>query len=253
MQQITIQLGLHVYRTPRLLDNGKQISWPPFSEEKNNFVTITSKSSLHSNFRFCQMALWSGILPTLQSATCKALWGITKFSEDALATVDHALQQVVRPGAVVSTVINSTLFKNVGTGAASAILNEIIPANHGIQVDNGQFTHMFRNPTVPPHSHTKVGNGTVIKAILNETEMGKSGNGGPNSTAFHGTDKMGSQINSSTSSHENFVLPVTDSSTDTSTVRNQNQPGLLPSIIKPLINRTTLFPSPGLFPRPLVG
>jgi len=199
------------------------------------------------------MALWSGILPTLQSATCKALWAITKFSEDALATVDHALQQGVRPGAVVSRVINSTLLKNVGTGAASAILNEIIPDNHGSQVDNGQFTHMFRNPTVPPHNDTKVGNGTVIKATLNETEMGKSGNGGPNSTAFHGTDKMGSQINSSTSSHENFVLPVTESNTDTSTVGNQNPPGRFPFITKPLINRTMLFPSPGLLPRPLAG
>jgi len=199
------------------------------------------------------MALWSGTLPTLQSATCKALWGITKFSEDALATVDHALQQGVRPGTVVDTVINSTLFKNVRTGAVSAILNEIIPANHGIQVDNGQFTHAFQNPTVPPHSDTKVGNGTVIKAILNETEMGKSRNGGPNSTEFHGTDKMGSQINSSTSRHENFVLPVTESNTDTSTVKNQNPPGLFPLISKPLINRTMLFPKPGLFPRPLVG
>jgi len=199
------------------------------------------------------MALWSGILPTLQSATCKALWGITRFSEDALATVDHALQQGVRPGAVVSTVTNSTLFNNVGTGAASAILNEIIPANRGIQVGNGQFTHMFQNQTVPSHSDTTVGNGTVIKAILNETEMGKSGNAGPNSTAFHGTDEMGSQINSSISRHENFVLPVTESNTDTSTVGNQNPPGLLPLINKPLINKTMLFPSPGLFPRPLAG
>lgn len=177
------------------------------------------------------MALWSGILPALQSATCKALWGITKFSTDALATVDHALQQGVKPGAVVNTVINNTLFNNVGTGAASAIFNEIIPANRGIQV----------------------GNGTVIKATLNETEMGKSGNVGPNSTVFHGTDKMDSQINSSTSIHENFVLPVTESNTDTSTVGNQNPPGLFPLINKPLINRTTLFPSPGLFSRPLVG
>jgi len=199
------------------------------------------------------MALWSGILPTLQSATCKALWGITEFSEDALATVDHALQQGVRPGAVVSTVINSTLFKNVGTGAASAILNEIIPANHGIQNGNGQFIHTFQNPTVPPHSDTKDGNGTVIKAILNETEMGKSGNEGLDSTAFHDTEKMGSQINSSTSRHENFVLPVTESNTDTSTVRNQNRPGLFPLINKPLINRTTLFQSRGLFPSPSVG
>lgn len=196
------------------------------------------------------MALWSGILPTLQSATCKALWGITKFSEDALATVDHALQQAVRPGAVASTVINSTLFHSVGTGAASAILNQIIPANRGIQIGNGQFIHTFQNQTVPPHSDIKVGNGT---AILNETQMGKSGNGGPNSTAFHGTDKMGSQINSSTNSHENVVLPVTESNVDTSTVRNQNPPGLFSLINKPLINRTKLFPSPGLLPRTLVG
>ena len=199
------------------------------------------------------MALWSGILPTLQSATCKALWGITKFSEGALATVTHALQQGVRPGAAVSTVINSTLFNSVGTGAASAGVNEIIPVNSGIQVGKGQFKQMFWNRTVPPHSDTKVGNGTVMKAILNETEIGKSGNVGPNSTAFHSTDKMGSQINSSTSTHENFVPPVTESNTDTSTVGNQNPPGLVPLLNKPLINRTMLFPSSGLFPRPLVG
>jgi hypothetical protein len=199
------------------------------------------------------MALWSGILPTLQSATCKALWGITKFSEDALATIDHALQQGVRPGAVVSTVTNSTFFNNVGTEAASAILNEIIPANRGTQVGNGQFIHMFRNQTVPSHSDITVGNGTVIKGILNETELGKSGNAWPNSTVFHGTDKMHSQVSSSTSRHENFVLPVTESNTDTSRVGNQNPPGLFPLISNPLINRTMPFPRPGLFPKPLVG
>jgi hypothetical protein len=199
------------------------------------------------------MALWSGILPTLQSATCEALWGITKFSEDALATVDHALQQGVKPGAVVSTITNSTLFNSVGTGAASAILNEILPGNSGIQVGNGEFIHKLTNQTVPPHSDIKDGNGTVIKAMLNETDMGKSGNVGPNSTMFHSTDKMGSQINSSTSIHENLVLPITESNTDTSTVRNQNPPGLIPLINKPLINSTKLLPSPGLFSGRLVG
>jgi hypothetical protein len=199
------------------------------------------------------MALWSGILPTLQSATCEALWGVTKFSEDALATVDHVLQQGVRPGAAVSTVINSTLFNNVGTGAASSILNETLPANHGIQVDNGQFIHTFLNKMVPPQIDTRVGNGTVIKSVQNETEMGKSGNVGQNSIAFYGNDKMGSEINSTTSRQENFVLPVTESNTDTSTVRNQNPSGLFPLISKPLINRTTLFQSPSLFPGPLVG
>jgi hypothetical protein len=199
------------------------------------------------------MALWSDILPTLQSATCEALWGITKFSEDTLATVDHALQQAVRPGAVVSTITNSTLFNSVGTGAASAILNEILPGNRAIQVGNGQFEHKSMNQMVPPHSDTKVGNGTVIKAILNETDMGKSGNVGPNSTMFDGTDKMGSQINSSTSIHENLVLPVTESNTDTSTVRNQNLPGLISLIGKPLTNTTKLLPSPGLFSGPLIG
>jgi hypothetical protein len=205
------------------------------------------------------MALWSGIFPRLQSATCEALWGITNVGEDALAIVDHALQQGVRPGALVSTIINSTLSENDGRGAVSAVLNETLQANHGIQVGNGQLIHMFLNKTVPPQSDTKVGNGTAIKAILNETEMGKSENvvasgvAGPNATASHGADKMGSEINSSASRQENFVLPVTESNTDTSTVTIQNPPGLFPLINKPLINRTTLFPSPGLFSRPVIG
>jgi hypothetical protein len=200
------------------------------------------------------MALWSGIFPRLQSATCEALWGITKFREDALSIVDHALQQGVRPGALVSTVRNNTLSQNAGTGAVNAVLNEILPTNPGIHVGNGQLIHTFLNKTVPPQSDTKVGNRTVLKAILNETEMGKSGNGvaGPNATS-HGAEKMGSEINSSARREENFVLPVTESNTDSSAVRIQNPPGPFPIIDKPLINKTTLFPSPGIFPRPVIG
>jgi hypothetical protein len=259
VQQIIIQLVvLHVYRTPSLLDDGEQTSWPPFSEEKNNFVTITSKPSLHSNFRFCQMALWSGIFPRLQSATCEAMWGITKFSEDALAITGHAIQQGVSAGAAVSAAVNSTLSKTVGTGAINIVL-DTLPVRHGIQAGDGQLIHMVLNTTVPPQNDTKAGNGTVIKAILNEKEMETSGNivpsgaVGPNATAAHGADKMGSEINTTVNKQDNFVLPATASNTDTSTAINQNPPGLFPLISKPLMNRTTLLPSLSLFPRPVIG
>ncbi|XP_023713504.1 para-nitrobenzyl esterase isoform X2 [Cryptotermes secundus] len=246
---------------PRLLDNGEQLPWPPFSEDKNNFLTITSKPRFHDNFRFCQMALWGGIFPRLQSATCEALWGITKFSEDALEAVELALHQGMGHGAVISTVINGTLPENAGNGATVyAVLNETLPAKHGIQVGNEALINTFLNKTVLPQSEIKVGNRTIINGVLNKAALGKSGNviGGEvawlNATEPHSVDRMKSEINSSSNMQENFVVPVTESNIHTSTTRTQNPPGLLPVLInKPLINRTTLLPRQGLLLRPAIG
>lgn len=251
----------HSYREPRLLDNGEQLPWPHFSEDKNNFLTITSKPRFRDNFRFCQMALWGGIFPRLQSATCEALWGITKFSEDALEAVELALHQGMGHGAVVSTVINSTLPENAGNGATVyAVLNETLPAKHDIRVGNGALINTFLNKTVLPQSEIKVGNRTVINGVLNKAALGKSGNvtggevAGLNATELHSVDRMKSEINSSSNMQENFVVPVTESNIHTSTTRTQNPPGLLPALInKPLINRTTLLPRPSLLLRPAIG
>lgn len=249
----------HSYREPRLLDSGEQLPWPPFSEEKNNFLTITSKPHFHDNFRFCQMALWGGIFSRLQSATCEALWGITKFSEDALEAAELALHQGVGHGAVVSTVINSTLSGNAGNGAILyAVPN--VPAKHDIRVGNGALINTFLNKTVLPQSEIKVGNGTIINGVLNKATLGKPGNviGGEvawlNATEPHSVDRMKSEINSSANMQENFVVPVTESNIHTSTTRTQYPLGLLPVLInKPLINRTTLLPRPGLPLRPAIG
>lgn len=140
-------LFYHSYREPKILDSGGESHWPPFSEEKNNFVTITSKPRSNVNFRFCQMALWSGIISRLQSATCEALWGITKFSEDALAVVDQALQKGEKSSAVVSTVLNKTLQFENG------------------QVGNGALLNIFGNKTLLPQTDSKVGNAAIINKV----------------------------------------------------------------------------------------
>jgi hypothetical protein len=202
------------------------------------------------------MALWGGILPRLQSATCEALWGITKFSEDALAAVDHALHQEVGRGVVVSTVINSTLFGNVGKGAViNAVLNKTLPAN-GIQVGNGTVTNMFVNKTLPPQSDKKAGNVTIINEALNQTALGRSGGKATwlNAAVPHGVGGMNSETYSSTGIQENFVVPVVGNNTNTSRTTTQKPPGLFPELIsKPLKNRTIPFPHPGLLPRPVIG
>jgi hypothetical protein len=210
------------------------------------------------------MALWGGIFTKLQSATCKALWGITEFSEDALSAVDLALKQGVAQGVAVSTVINNTFSGNVGKGAIIyAVLNETLPVKHGSQVGNGTLINMFLNKTVLPKSEIAVGNGTSINGILNKVMFQKPGNviadedAWLNATAPHSVEGMEPKVNSSADIQENFVVPATESSiytSTTSTTRAQNPLGLLPVMInKPLINRTALFPRPGLFPRPAVG
>jgi hypothetical protein len=251
----------HSYREPRLLDNGEQAPWPPFSEDRNTFLTITSKPRFHDNFRFCQMALWGGIFPRLHSAMCEALWGITEFSGDALAAVDLALQQGVAHGAVVSTVINSTLSVNVGKGAAVyAVLNKTLPANHGIQVSNGELKNMFLNKTVLPKSAITVGNGTIINGILNKVKLRKSGNvtgddvAWLNDTAPHSVKRLKPEINSSADIQEHFLAPVTERNVRTSTTRTKDLLGLLPVLInKPSNKRTTLLPRPGLLHVPAIG
>lgn len=250
-------LFYYSYREPKIVYSGGQSQWPPFSEEKNSFVTITSTPSPHENFRFCQMALWGGIFPRLQSATCEALWGITKFSEDALAAVDYELRQGMGSSAVVSTVVNSTLSGNVVKGAViNEVLNKTLPADHGSQVGNGALIHAFLNKTLPPQSDSKVGNLTVTNTILNKTALGKSGASVAwlNATVPHDVSGMNAEKNSSISRQENFVVPVTDSNTDTSTSTAQTAPGLFPELLnKTVRNRTTFFPHPGLLPRPITG
>ena len=59
------------------------------------------------------MALWGGILTRLQSTTCKTLWGITKFSEDALGTLGQTVGGVESG---IATVLNNTLTGNFGQG-----------------------------------------------------------------------------------------------------------------------------------------
>ncbi|KAJ8925837.1 hypothetical protein NQ315_009689 [Exocentrus adspersus] len=44
-----------------------------FSAEKNNFIRIKAKPSLSSNFRVCQMALWSNFVQKLKSSSCSFL------------------------------------------------------------------------------------------------------------------------------------------------------------------------------------
>lgn len=46
---------------------------PAFSDDKNNFMQVSSKPKIGNNFRFCEMALWAGLTQRLQSATCKVL------------------------------------------------------------------------------------------------------------------------------------------------------------------------------------
>jgi hypothetical protein len=185
------------------------------------------------------MALWGGIFPRLQSATCETLWGITKFSEDALTVIDRAVQQGVGHEAIVSTVVNNTLSGNIGKGIIlNSVLNNTLPANHGIQV----------------------GNGVILNATMNETTLGKSGNiirGGVPLNAWpvaapHGVKGIKSETNSSANIHENYVIPVTESNTDTLTSRTQSPPALFPALTgKPLRNRTTLLS--GIISRPIIG
>jgi hypothetical protein len=112
------------------------------------------------------MALWGGIFSRLQSTACEALWGVTEFSEDVLATVDHALQQGVGSGAVVvSTVINSTVSGNAGEAVINAVLNKTLPADRGTQVGKGASLNTFLNKTLPPKSDNKVGNVTTINTL----------------------------------------------------------------------------------------
>jgi hypothetical protein len=207
------------------------------------------------------MALWGGIFPRLQSATCEALWGITEFSGDALAAVDLALQKGVAHGTVVSTAINSTLSGNVGNGTVVyAVLNKTLPAKHGIQVSNGELINMFLNKTVLPKTDITVANGTIVNGILKKITLQKSGNvlgdevAWLNATASHSVERLKPEKNSSVDIPENSVVPATESNIYTSTTRTKNPLGLLPVLInKPLSKRTTLLPRPGLLHMPAIG
>ncbi|KAJ9601634.1 hypothetical protein L9F63_000242 [Diploptera punctata] len=109
VQNITTQLVAQFARTgePSIEGLGP---WPTFSGDKTNYISISSTPRKQSNFRFCQMALWGGILTQLQSSTCKTFWGITKFSEDALGNLEKA-KTGVQSG--ISSAVNNTMTGNI--------------------------------------------------------------------------------------------------------------------------------------------
>ncbi|PSN44361.1 hypothetical protein C0J52_19622 [Blattella germanica] len=218
--------------------------WPTFSEEKNDYVTISSNPHPHGNFRFCQMALWGGIFPRLQSATCEALWGITKFSEDALAVVDHAVQQGVGRGLIINTVINNTLAGKVGGGQImNAVLNKTLPASHSFQIEG--FGTEPRGRSGPA-----IGQGTLFNAMVNAVVPKNNSGVAVKSTTVEVNNTVNEELENeklTTNEYTPTEIPVTESKIQI-TKTEPHQP-----IRDFLANRPTLFPRlanrPTLFPR----
>ncbi|XP_046401452.1 carboxylesterase 4A [Ischnura elegans] len=55
---------------PSIELEGQESAWLPFTGDQNNYLSISSKPTVGSQFKFCQMGLWSGISSRLLSPEC---------------------------------------------------------------------------------------------------------------------------------------------------------------------------------------
>ncbi|KAJ4429171.1 hypothetical protein ANN_26174 [Periplaneta americana] len=247
LQNIMTDLIAEFIRTgePRIISDGQSTPWPAFTEEKSNFVEVTSKPRNHENFRLCQMALWSGIITKLQSSTCQALWGITKFSEDAIAVIDKSVRQGVEQG--IGSIINGTMIANVGQKFnINTILNKTAKPNEGNQGGKVPFLQNILNKTLQntaetsrPDIQVQEGSSGIITELSDVTA----------SILRPIENESGGDIiveeKSNVDVEANIVIPVTDAPT------TEKPRGVFPFL--PIVNRPTLLPRPPLFGKPQLG
>ncbi|XP_071454095.1 carboxylesterase 4A [Hetaerina americana] len=58
--------------SPSIEIDGKKSEWLPFSDDQSNYLSISSKPTVGSQFKFCEMGLWSGLSSRLLSPECTA-------------------------------------------------------------------------------------------------------------------------------------------------------------------------------------
>ena len=134
------------------------------------------------------MALWGGLLSRLQSETCKALWGITKFSEDALGTLGKTVGGVESG---ISTAINNTI--------------------------TGNLLNFGGSPGVPAsQNNNNTASGGLFNTLLNPIQTG--------SQLPQNYDNNSNKPSSSSALQGNVVNPVTERSKPTT----KKKPSLLP-------------------------
>lgn len=68
-------------RTGKVSVDGASV--PSFSSSTNNFLQVSAKPKVASNFRYCEMALWAGLAQRLQSASCQFLSVLDSGIKDA--------------------------------------------------------------------------------------------------------------------------------------------------------------------------
>ncbi|XP_015595174.2 carboxylesterase 1D [Cephus cinctus] len=85
-------------------NNGTQMfsTIPQFSDDKNRFISISSKSELKENFRYCQMALWAGITNRLGSVYCNLFNGTVEFARN-IGNIKNIVPNVILGTKILNT------------------------------------------------------------------------------------------------------------------------------------------------------
>ncbi|KAG7205466.1 hypothetical protein KM043_007453 [Ampulex compressa] len=129
--------------------NGSWLSGiaPTFSGDTNPFISITTTPRIMTNFRYCEMGLWTGLTNRLQAPVC-SLFATTlnTIGQTAKQTVDNIGKPI-------------TMLKETDFIPASKVLNNLSNVGHNGYVDqttkeergNARFPMLPKIPGIPFH------------------------------------------------------------------------------------------------------
>ncbi|XP_063234120.1 carboxylic ester hydrolase [Bacillus rossius redtenbacheri] len=72
--------------SPRL-PGGQQGAWPSFQDSTSAFLRISPSPQVLGGFRYCQMALWTGLVSRLQDPACAGIQGVEKIAQNFVSVL----------------------------------------------------------------------------------------------------------------------------------------------------------------------
>nr|CAD7432931.1 unnamed protein product [Timema monikensis] len=120
--------------------------WPTFSSDTSSYLSISSIPKLSDNFRYCEMALWNGLVSHLQSSTCSAINGIEELQAQLFGTVNSVANIIIDPIKNLSNVVNP--LQNISTLVLpGSMTNQSLVPTNPVATHNSSVGSIQRNLT----------------------------------------------------------------------------------------------------------
>nr|CAD7570993.1 unnamed protein product [Timema californicum] len=132
--------------TSRIPNLPNKPAWPTFSSDTSSYLSISSIPKLSDNFRYCEMALWNGLVSHLQSSTCSAIKGIEQLQAQLFGTVNSVANTIIDPIKNLSSVVNP--LQNISTLVLpGSVTNQSLVPTNPVTTHNSSVGSIQRNLT----------------------------------------------------------------------------------------------------------